>query len=232
MVDNQLSRAIPTLMLKPEPLRTILPFRKTAVLIHGMLSSDRSMRRLGDALQSHGIEPVYWSYPTMRRSLLVHGENLSGFIKELRRDRDGGPIDFVAHSMGGIILRIALRQVAPADRVRIVMLAPPNSGSRLTRFLVGPIGDWFPQLPELGESPTSLVNQLPDPVADVGILAAARDRVVDLAATHLLSEQDHHVISTTHQRLPAHPEAVHQACHFLEHGCFERPGDASKLLAA
>ena len=193
------------------------------ILIHGMLAGARSMRSIGRALTSAGFDVIYWSYPTLNRSLLTHGQNLAHMIRDMVATGNLRRLHFATHSMGSIVLRIALQSVEIPEGSRAVMLAPPNSGSRLTRLPIGPLATWFPPLAELSESPDSLVNQLPDPDGiDVGVIAAACDTVVDVDSTHLSTQRDHLVLSTTHQRLPNQPEVVRQVRRFLARGSFLR----------
>ena len=199
--------------------------RDTVVLIHGMLAGARSMSGIGAALTSARYEVVYWNYPTLNHSLQTHGRNLARTIRDLIASRNPKRLHFAAHSMGSIVLRIALQSVNVPSGSRMVLLAPPNSGSRLTRLPMGPFATWFPQLMELSESPDSLVNRLPEPKGiDVGVVAAERDQVVDIERTFLTTQLDHLVISTTHQRLPSRTEAIKQVVNFLANGRFQRNG--------
>jgi pimeloyl-ACP methyl ester carboxylesterase len=197
--------------------------QETVVLIHGMLAGSRSMRSMGNSLVESGFEVIYWSYPTLGHSLQTHGQALADNIRDLLTQQSIDRLHFATHSMGSIILRVALQQVTIPDGSRVVMLAPPNSGSRLTRLPMGPLATWFPQLGELSESPDSLVNQLPQPDGvEIGVMAAQNDRVVDIDRTKLDAQRDHLVVPTTHQRLPSQPDVIDQVLCFLKHGTFRR----------
>ena len=196
---------------------------EAVILIHGMLAGARSMSRIGRALGDVGLDVVYWNYPTLSGSLRTHGQRLAETIRGMVARRNLRKLHFATHSMGAIVLRVALQAVEIPNGSRAVMLAPPNAGSRLTRLPMGPFASWFPQLVELSESPDSLVNQLPEPTGiDVGIVAATRDTVVDVESTRLSSQRDHLVLPTTHQKLPNQREAIEQVQYFLAHGTFLR----------
>ena len=208
---------------------------ESVVLVHGMLSDDRSMRKIGRVLIDDGFNVIHWNYPSLTQSIGVHAKNLGHHIRRLIQQDGIKRLHFVGHSMGCIIIRAALNLTSLPLETRIVMLAPPNSGSRLTRLPMGPFARFFPQLGELSESPESFVNRLPEPSGvAVGILAAGRDRVVDLQSTYLSTQRDHRVIDTSHQRLPLNDEAVFQVHQFLKDGQFNHCDSCqrSSLMAA
>ena len=74
-----------------------------------------------------------------RSSIEAMAEHLKRTIEELARDNQlaaDNSIDIVAHSMGGIISRLALQDPAIAARVHsLVTLATPHHGTQLARYL-------------------------------------------------------------------------------------------------
>ncbi len=86
-------------------------------------------------------------------------------------------VDFVTHSMGGILVRqwVAL---AGASRVgRVVMLGPPNQGSEVVDEL-GDIAafDWIngPAGAQMGTGSNSLPRQLPPVTFSLGVIAGSQ----------------------------------------------------------
>lgn len=209
----------------------VLHGRQVVVLAHGLLAGRRSMRALASGLGALGYEPINWSYQSLRGSMVHHAADLSVALRDVFTDATIDRVHLVTHSMGAIIARMALNRSRlecefGAKCGRFVMLAPPNAGSHLTRFLLGPLACWFPQLAELSTSPTSVVNQLPPPRRmQVGVIAAKRDFVVSVQATHLTTQRDHVVVPTTHQRLVVHPEAIDLAVRFVALGQFAGESD-------
>ena len=195
--------------------------REAVVLVHGMLAGPRSMKPLESLLIMHGFEVVNWNYATLRHSIAVHAERLRTRLQALDRKSNVRWIHFVTHSMGGLVVRAALQQRLPKAR-RLVMLAPPNAGSRLTRIPLGPLQWCFPPLVELHESPNSFVNRLPPPAnLEVGVLAAADDRVVCVGSTHLNGQADHRVVAGGHNALPRRADTGQYVLRFLQSGRFE-----------
>ena len=101
------------------------------VLMHGLARRSESMSTMGQALLDNGYLVVSQSYPS--RQLTI--EELSSTAVPVGLDncrRQGSNrIHFVAHSLGGILVRYYLENNEVSDFGRFVMLAPPNQGSEV-----------------------------------------------------------------------------------------------------
>ena len=135
------------------------------VLLHGLARGQGSMTRLARALRDAGFETWSHTYPSRRHSITYLADALTEQLVALDR-----PLHAVTHSMGGVIVR---HLHDPRLRwERIVMLAPPNRGSRLAAGLVrNPVFRWFygPAGAELADSST-----WPDPPAPFAVIAGTR----------------------------------------------------------
>lgn len=196
------------------------------VTIPGLLAGRNSMRRLDECLREAGYQTRHWRYASLRGSMKHHAARLSHELRDLAESSLIKRVHLVAHSMGSVIARAAIHESEletrwPSKAGRIVMLAPPNGGSRLTRIPLGPFKSSFPQLCELSEAPDSYVRCLPPlKQMSVGVIAAAHDFVVAVESTHLAGQRDHAVLETTHQRLISHPEAIEMSIRFLHNERF------------
>jgi len=106
------------------------------VCIHGFMVTARSMRMVSRILDCGGAETYVWSYPSRKRTIQEHACHLAYYLQEIAAECPGEPINFVAHSTGGVILRAALNLPECPEEARIgraVLLAPPNKGAILAR---------------------------------------------------------------------------------------------------
>lgn len=207
-------------------MTTVFPFPSLAadttavVLVHGMLAGPSSMQAIERHLSRLGHQVINWSYPTLRSPIANHAISLRRLLERLEEDPVVSCVHFVTHSMGGLVVRAALAEPL-AKPSRLVMLAPPNRGSWLTRIPLGPLKWWCPPLVDLHEGSDSYVNRLPLPSdLEIGVIAAANDLIVRIESTQLAVDHERHVIASGHNALPKHPEAIRCVINFLSGGTF------------
>jgi len=212
------------------------------VLLHGLARSSSSMRRMEAALTDEGYTTCNVPYPSTRHSIAILA---SEYV--LPRIADGvgdlqAPLNFVTHSMGGIIVRYLARFGLIENIARVVMLSPPNKGTEVVDVLGG---NWLFELinglagNELATSESSLPNQLGPAHWELGIIAGDRsinwllsmmiggqnDGKVSPDNAKLEGMKDFLVIHATHPFIMRRRLAIEQTIHFLEHGCFDRSPD-------
>ncbi len=191
------------------------------VLLHGLFATRRSMRKLEVSIRDVGYTVLNWGYPTWLRSTEQHVRHLLPKVESLQQDPKVRSISFVTHSMGGILARCALHVGSEAKIKRLVMLAPPNRGSHLTRISLGPFAWFVPAIADLSESPDSLPNRLKATSSvEIGVIAASHDFIVPVANTKLANQREHCVLSSTHFRLPSHETTIRYVLSFLQTGKF------------
>ena len=115
---------------------------KAIVVLHGLFRTRSSMATLGGALsKSGGYKTFCVGYPTTRGSVESHARSLDNVIRSLEGISE---INFVAHSLGNLVVRHWLNDFAAAERTlpkgqtfgRMVMLAPPNRQPKLATILI------------------------------------------------------------------------------------------------
>lgn len=137
------------------------------------------------ALRRHGIRVRTVSLQTLLPDISTLADRLSlrvgGMLDELGAELGSQPsVDFVTHSMGGVVVRSLLsRHEIPGAR-RVVMLAPPNQGSRYAErlhdgFFGLPWGRFDP-LAKLLPGDRGGCESAGEPEVEVGILAGAPER--------------------------------------------------------
>jgi len=216
--------------------------RPTVVLLHGLGRSARSMGRLRDRVEAAGYPTWSRTYPSRRMPI---GE-LAGTVADwIRADTGGGPLAAVTHSLGGILVR-HLAERLPWERV--VMIAPPNTGSSLARALQDrALFRWIygPVASELGDGLT-----WPEPPRPFGVIAGTRgpslgnptswvtgafdliepegphDGTVSVRETQLEGMADFTTVDASHTWITYDVAAIEHALSFLGTGRF-RSSDPS-----
>jgi pimeloyl-ACP methyl ester carboxylesterase len=193
------------------------------ILVHGLLATTLVMKSLAKALGGVFAGVVNWGYSSLWSPIERHGGQLAEVLRGLDQEAQADRIHLVTHSMGGIIARIALAQYRPQRLGRLVMIAPPNRGSRVASRLAPFFGRFCPPLMQLAHHDASFVCSLPPPeIPELGIIAAQSDFMVDEPSTRLGCEADHIVLPGLHSSLLWRTETADQVRHFLEHGRFCR----------
>ncbi len=207
-------------------------FQDAVVLLHGLFATRRSMQKAEHRLRARGYRVINWGYSTLLRSVDSQVKSLLATIETLERNAEVRTINFLTHSFGGIMARYAMELHKFQKLHRMVMLAPPNRGSHLTKYSLGPFARFLPAIAELSNSSDSLTNRLPcNPNIDVGIIAASHDFIVKVANTTLPTQSDHCTVRGTHFQLPYMDDVLSMAIEFLSHGSF-RIGARSELKRA
>ena len=148
----------------------------TVVLLHGLGRTARSMTGMADYLEQHGYRVVNLDYPSRSMSIPELAELLGQHLVECCAGEEE-KIDFVTHSLGGIVVREYLAHHGRRYRGRVVMLGPPNHGSELVDVLaVAPLFEELlgPAAVELGTDPSSVPNALGPVHFDLGVIAGSR----------------------------------------------------------
>jgi len=213
------------------------------VLLHGLARSDNSMKKLESRLLAAEFFPINVEYPSRDFPIEILAE------KAIRPAIDKCPpetqINFVTHSLGGILVRQYLSEYDIPGMNRVVMLGPPNKGSEVVdilgdipgfRFINGHAGF------QLGTGELSLPNKLGRANFDVGIIAGTRsinwflsllipstdDGKVSIERTKLDGMNDHIVLPVTHPFMMQNERVIAQVIFYLKNGSFRRDTSASE----
>lgn len=208
------------------------------ILLHGLGRTNRSMAKLQHALTEAGHKVQNVGYPSRTAHVQKLADEAIGKAVADGQRNGATKIDFVTHSLGGILVRSYLARHFIPTLGRVVMLAPPNRGSEvvdklgwlfLFKWVAGPAGN------ELGTTTNSTPNRLGPVNYPVGVIAGDRsiywignclipgrnDGLVAVERTKLAGMKDHIVIHATHPFIMRNREAIRQTIQFLRMGVFD-----------
>ncbi len=113
--------------------------QRTVVLVHGLLCNPSVFMPMSAYLKRRGIKQVM-SYGYASTKGIEHAAiGLRQFLKENVR---GGEIDFVCHSMGGIVARSYVQELGGARRTnQCITLGTPHLGTYNAYWLLGKAGE-------------------------------------------------------------------------------------------
>ena len=219
---------------------TVLPMPSVAdsvILLHGLARSERSMQKLEKALLAQGYCVQNVSYESTRNNVARLAEQ--AITPALAACAGEGKVNFVTHSLGGILVRQYLRNHRIDNLGRVVMLGPPNKGSEVIDRLRDFPGFYFVHGDaglELGTGATSVPNKLGSADFDLGIIAGTRsvnlflsgmipgtdDGKVSVENTKLEGMRDHLEMEVTHTFMMRNDKVIDQVIHYLQTGKFKR----------
>ncbi len=193
------------------------------VLVHGLAAHRFVMLPLARRLSCNFGRVVNWGYRSIWSPIAVHSDRLAEFLSQLDETDAVDSINLVTHSMGGIVTRLALERYRPRKFGRLVMIAPPNNGSRVATFLKPWLGRVCPPINQLTDDRGGFVCSLPLPSEmEIGVIAASGDYMVQEASTHLPCEADHIVLPGLHSSVLFRQDTAEQVRCFLLGGRFQK----------
>lgn len=205
------------------------PEQELVVLIHGFAAPAWVLNPLARRLRDAGYETVIWSYTSFRETLRAHSDRLASALQQFSA-RDGvKKVHVVAHSMGTIVARGALRKWKDPRIGRVVLMAPPNRGTNWSRWFA-PVVRWLiPTVYDLSNAPGSYVNQLPFPDQwEVGIIRADFDFLIPRDSVELSEQMDFITFPALHSGLLFRRDVAEAVTQFLQTGAFPLPAPSDE----
>jgi len=232
--------------------RDLPPLRgKVVVLVHGLGRSRKFMRPLAEYLQKNSdYETVSVDYPSTRAGIDSHAAGLASVIEHL--DDEVTEINFVAHSLGGLVVRHYLADATEDgkkldERIgRFVMLGPPNQGAAMARlFEDSRLFHWAIRGTgkQLSTNFDELSEHLGTPPCEFAILAGGRgddegynpliagddDILVRVAETKLAGARDFRRLDMRHTKLARERQPLSMTLQFLQEGHFTTDDERQPL---
>lgn len=198
------------------------------VLIHGLMRSSLSLSSLKSFLETQGYQVYYYKYPSSKYRIQQHGIHLNHYIETLLVNHSDAKIHFITHSLGGIITREAISRLSPQQLKNIgslIMLAPPNQGSKLARLstkILPLLTTSIKPLAELSSDRSAYVHRVPVPKIKIGIIAGRFDAKVPPSAAYLKGQTDLAVVNSSHSFIMNNSNSRKFILNFLKKGTFEQ----------
>lgn len=205
--------------------------KETVVLVHGLWMSGAEMFLLRRRLRSCGYRVCQFRYRTVRHDIAENARCLQNFLARI----PGSQVHFVAHSLGGLVVRQLFHDFPDQRPGRIVTLGTPHNGSGTARHLARS-NRWRRFL---GASYTPLSGGVPawQGERDLGSIAGTlsigvawflkdlpkpNDGTVATCETRLSRMSDYFECPVTHSGLLFSRHVADQVCQFLETGHFTK----------
>ena len=223
--------------------KTMIPqepgLNECVILIHGLGRTYHSMNKMQNKLTQSGYHTVNLDYPSRKQTIEeLAGNHIPPVLEECAHFNPD-KIHFVTHSMGGIMVRMALKKSRPERLGRIVMLSPPNGGSEAVddlkkrwyfSWINGPAGQ------QLSTDEHSVPNRLGPVDYPVGIIAGneqsffdiwllsffqgANDGKVSVERAEVEGMTDFIVVPQSHSFIMNAEYVQEETIHFLKNGYF------------
>ncbi len=211
------------------------------VLLHGLGRTNRSMDSIARAARAEGYRVANIHYPS--RSRPIEELAAQAVPEGLRQCRRAGatPINFITHSMGGLVLRYYLSEHEVPELGRAVMLAPPNQGSEIADLMQGnPLYDRVngPAGGQLVTGPDGMPARLGPVDFPLGVITGnertpfdgwfatqipgENDGKVSVESAQVEGMTDFLILPVNHTFIVNDDEAIRQTFHFLRHERFSR----------
>jgi triacylglycerol lipase len=211
--------------------------KEGVILLHGLARTNSSMAKMAAPLADAGYVAVNVGYPSRTATIDELSDAAIGSALRHESLLECRKINFVTHSLGGILVRAYFKNHSEPRLGRVVMLGPPNQGSELADKL----GDWWlyqkingPAGNELGTTTDSKPNQLGPVEFELGIIAGDRsinwinsliipgedDGKVSVERIRIEGMKAHLVIHAPHPFIMKNKTAIAQTIEFLKTGQF------------
>ncbi|MEO8203525.1 MAG: alpha/beta fold hydrolase [Betaproteobacteria bacterium] len=211
---------------------------RDVVLLHGLWMPGLVMRPLASKLAARGYRPHVFDYASRRRPIEAHADRLVRFVRACAR----GPVYFVGHSFGGLVVLDTLARPDTPATTGVVLLGTPvrgcMAGRRLARAAPGRwmLGESRPLWEEgravrwdgraplgviAGSRPTIGLGRL------LGRLPGTNDGVVRLEETPVEGMTGRVVLPVGHTELIFAARVETHIAHFLAHGRFQYDADGA-----
>lgn len=211
--------------------------RRHVAVLHGLAMNRHFMTGIAAHLEKQGFTVHNVSYPSREKSFeRLVDEHVAPLVDSIGAAR----VDFVVHSMGGLLVRLYAMKYGAGRIGRVVMIGTPNAGSEVADFMQR----WRPFLwyfgaagRNLGTEDDDIHARLPPVTFECGVIAGdsrglsvltdalvdlpkPHDGIVSVESTKVEGLKDHVTVFAEHALMVWSPRVWRLAARFLEAGCF------------
>lgn len=231
--------------------------KEVTIVLHGLGAGRQFMEGLSEYLEENGnLATINVGYPSTMEDIDSYAASLDSVVRHL----DGVErVNFVAHSMGNIVIRRYLNNLSRLDPAmrppikfgRMVMISPPNHGAELAdqwadnKLVEMAAGKPLEQLAPSKGWP-ELERQLVTPDFPFGIIVGGRgdaegyldaipgddDGLLSVDTSKLAGATDFIQTKGIHQLMPQYKEVRAAALSFLKNGYFVSEASKQPVVAA
>jgi hypothetical protein len=207
------------------------------VLLHGLARTSTSMNKIARTVEDNGYVVINVNYPSRKYPVEILAQQAVSAGLLSCKAEEAEPINFVTHSLGGILLRVFFQDEAVTELNRVVMLGPPNQGSEVVdRFQTMPGFKIFngPAGLQLGTDATDVPKSLGPVNFELGVIAG--NHSMNLLLSRFLPDPDDGKVSVastrvdgmcamvempvTHTMMMRNNKVIEQILSFLQEGKF------------
>lgn len=220
------------------PLSCDAAEKQCVILLHGLGRTHHSMSSIESLLKMNNYIVINEDYPSTKESIEELANNYIPLMVNQCLAYHAKHINFVTHSMGGVVLEEYLQSHKIPGLSRIVMLGPPNHGSELVdllrnnwlfKYFTGPSGQ------ELTTYKTSIPNTLQmNNHYQIGVIAGNSDVIpfnnyifhesndgkVTISSTKMKNMSDFIILPVSHTFMMKNASVENQILSFLDDGKF------------
>lgn len=213
--------------------------KECVILLHGLVRSAASMEALEERLVNEGYYVRNIDYPSRTYPIEILADEAVGRGIQECEQESVTTINFVTHSLGGILVRVYLKKNKRKNIYRVVMLGPPNQGSEVVdrlknapgfELLNGPAGM------QLGTKMSDIPKSLGPVDFELGVIAGTQsinlilstflpnpdDGKVSVESTKVAGMRDFVALPVSHPLMMRNETVIEQTVHFLKHGSFSK----------
>jgi pimeloyl-ACP methyl ester carboxylesterase len=212
---------------------------KAVVVVHGIFRSSKSFRKMRSQLLKEDYQVFGFEYPSTRVKISESAKYLRKSIESLKGIEE---INFVVHSMGGLVVRSYLAGKPDKRIKRMVMMGVPNLGAHMAdrmanislfHTLFGPAGK------QMLTGEDGIAGKLPIPEFEFAVIAGSKgdsngfnplipgddDGTVSVSNTRLPGATDFIAIRGLHSFMMFNDDVIESTIRFLQKGRLRETGE-------